>query len=150
MLKISGFELSQLLQAVLSRGGELKFQASGSSMSPFIKGSDWVTISPFRRSFPRLGDVVACIHPEKKKLIIHRVVGRRNGCYLIKGDRTAPIDCRARKEDIIGRVKSVERNHRKIAVGLGPERVVIAFFSRLGLIGLFGPLGRLVKILAGS
>ena len=149
MLNIASSEFALLLRSVLDRGGSLKFETRGSSMSPFIRDSDWVTTAPLGRRAVRLGDIVACVVSENERPIIHRVVSRKNGCYLIKGDRTASADGHAYAEDIIGRVTVVERNDRKVMLGLGPERVMIAILSRVGLLRLLGPLGRLVRFLGG-
>jgi len=129
-LCLSGAALTELLQAVFSKGSLFRFQAKGFSMSPFIKDGDVVTISPLRDAKPRLGDVVALIHSKTRGLLIHRVVGKKGDSYIIRGDSTFEMDDLLPRTDIVGRVIRVERDAKRITLGLGPERVLIAFFSR--------------------
>lgn len=102
-------------------------------MSPFIKDGDLITISPLTGNSPRLGDVVAFIRPKLGKLVVHRVVGKNQSFFLIKGDNTAEVDGLIPKKMILGRLTGVERHGRKIFLGLGPERLLIAFLTRWGL-----------------
>lgn len=107
-----------LLRAVLDKGKPFRFQATGGSMSPFVRDGDVITVSPLSDIPPRLGDVVAFIRPESGKLVVHRVVGKRDGSYLIKGD-SAP-DCAdvIPRANILGRVTRVERDGKRVYLGL--------------------------------
>jgi len=135
----------ELLDAVLAKGSDCRFQAQGHSMAPFIKDGDVVTISPLPSS-PGIGQVVASLHPETRRLAIHRVVGKKADAYLIKGDNASEADGLVRRENILGSVKRVERKGRKVSLCLGPERFIIAFLSRRGLLSpLLLPLRKLLR-----
>ncbi len=124
-------ELIALMRTVLNRGADFCFTVSGQSMSPFILNGDTVTIRPWSWKKPGIGRVVAFIHPDHGRLIIHRIVGKREKVYLIRGDSVfaSSIDTVA-LENIIGYVSKVERNGRRAFFGLGIEGVLIALLSR--------------------
>jgi hypothetical protein len=103
-------------------------------MSPFIKDEDSITLSPLERTAPRLGDVIAFTQGEGKKLTIHRVVGRKGGSFLLKGDNLYGKDGWISQKDILGSVTRVERKGRGIRFGLGPERLLLALLSRQSLL----------------
>lgn len=136
--------LSNLLRDVLQKGADCKFIATGCSMSPFIKDGDVLTISPLLFS-PDIGDVVAFIHPKTGKLNIHRVVSKKGDFYLVKGDNTLEADGFIRKENVIGFMTAVERKGRRISLGLGAERFLIAFLNRNNLFPLLFPFWRLIR-----
>jgi signal peptidase I len=149
-LSLSSQQLQELLRGVLDKGASFRFRATGFSMSPFIKDGDVLTIAPVQGSAPRLGDVVVFTHPLTKKLIIHRVIGKRAGFYLAKGDNVPEGDGLISKADIVGRVTKVERNGKVISLGLGPDRFIIAFLTRRGLLPLLRPVWRFVRLIERS
>jgi len=134
-LSLSGEALLELFRDVVEKGVPFRFRARGSSMSPFIKDGDLITISRTPDASTRIGDVIAYINPRINKLIIHRVVGKKGKNFLLKGD-----NCSNGKEEsipkanIMGRVKKVERNGKKVFLGLGPERYLISVMSRKRLL----------------
>jgi signal peptidase len=145
--------LVELLKAVTEKKRSFRVQAHGSSMFPFIKDSDYITISPLTPCHPRLGDIVAFINPETNKLIVHRVVGRKKDHYLIKGDNNPKPDGLIPKSSILGYVTKVEKEGNQICFGSGFERVFIAFISQKNLLRpifhltyrLVGPIIRRIK-----
>lgn len=126
--------LVELLRAVLDRGAPFRFEAPGFSMSPFVRDGDAITVSPLSDAAPRLGDVVAFIRPETGKLVVHRVVGKRDGAFLIQGDNAEEADGPVPAANVLGRVTRVERDGKKVYLGQGPERYLIAFLTRWGLL----------------
>ena len=133
-LSIAGKDLVEILRDVLSKGVPFRLQAPGFSMSPFIKNGDIVTVTPLPDGSPRIGDVVAFIRPGAEKLIVHRVVWKKNGCFVIKGDNAPDTDGLIPGTNILGCVKKIERRGKKIIFGLGPERFLIAFLSRINFL----------------
>ena len=145
-LSLSGRALVELPRAVLHRGAAVRFQAKGFSMSPFIKNKDVVTISPLQGKRPGLGDIIAFVHPETKGLCIHRVVRRKDGFCLTKGDNISETDEFVPRENILGFVTRVERDGKQVFLGLGPERFLIAFLGyRSLLFPLLLPLWKVVR-----
>ena len=137
-----GYELSlgnrpfkELLIDVLHKGAAFRFRAKGFSMSPFIKDSDVITVVPVSTYKPRFGDVVVFINPGTGKLVIHRVVGKRDTYHFyIRGDNLPTKKHLVPISQILGWVKRVERDGRAVTLGLGPEKALIALLSRRRLL----------------
>ena len=130
---LSGEDLLVLMQAVLGKGAAFNFRAKGLSMTPFIEDGDLLTVQPLSRCKLRLGAIVAFIRPTTGRLMVHRLVGKQDEGFLIRGDNAiAPANDLVQKQDILGCVTRVERNGRRIFLGLGPERYPIALFSKTG------------------
>jgi hypothetical protein len=143
---LCGDALAELLQAVLSKGSLFRFQAKGFSMSPFIKDGDVVTVSPLFNAAPRLGDVLAFIHPGTKKIIIHRAVGKEGDSCIMRGDNCFDLDRPVPLTNVLGRVTRIDRDGKRILLGLGPERWLIALLTRRKLLfPLMVPVWRLVR-----
>ncbi|MHB9033802.1 MAG: S24/S26 family peptidase [Anaerolineae bacterium] len=126
---------AELMAAVLSKGKPFRFQARGYSMYPFIRSGDILTISPLDRRV-RLGQVVACLQPGDRHLVVHRIVRLDGTRYLVRGDYTPMPDGLVTVLNLIGRVTRIEHGGRKHHFGLGWERILIAHFSRIGLLFL--------------
>lgn len=131
---LPGPALLELLRAVLDRGVPFRFRAPGFSMCPFVRDGDVITVSRLPGGSPGPGRVVAFIHPGTGKLVVHRMVGKKGDSYLIKGDNSPEADAFVPKGDILGYVTKVERDGRRVFIGLGMERLPIAFLSRRGLL----------------
>ncbi len=134
-LPLSGPALRELMCASLDKGAAFRFCARGWSMAPFIKDGDVITVAPLGGVAPRSGDVVAFLRPDSETLVVHRVVGRKGKAAIIRGDAVAGVpDGLIPAESILGRVSGIERAGRPVRLGLGPERVVIAWLSQVGLL----------------
>jgi hypothetical protein len=143
--------LVELVKEVLGKGVECRLQVKGYSMSPFIKDNDVVTISPISDVLPGFGDVTAFIHPKTERLLIHRVVWKSGDAYLLKGESALEPDGLIKKENILGLVTKVERKGKRIFLGLGPERFLIALLTRTNFLlpvlrpvwGILRPIARI-------
>lgn len=150
---LSGKTLIELLRAVTENGKPFRFEAAGFSMHPFIRNLDILTISPLPPGHLRSGMVIAFLHPESGRLVVHRVVGRKGGYYLIKGDNSPESDGMISEKNIFGYVTKVERGDRSISLCFGPERALIAFLSHKNLLCpalhlfccLLGPIIRRIR-----
>ena len=136
-----------LLQTVVrDEGKPFWFEATGSSMWPFMREGDALTVAPVAASGSRLGDAVAFLSPATGKLVVHRVVGWRDDDFLIRGDNTSESVDVVPATSILGQVTRLERGGRRVHFGLGPERKLIAFLSRWGLLQpLLSSTWRLVR-----
>lgn len=143
---MSGAGFAVLMAVVLEKGVPFRFTAPGHSMTPFIRDGDVITVAPGRIRF---GDVVAFVSPHSGRLTVHRVVGiARDGC-LIKGDNIPEPDGTVPRTGLLGRVVGVEHGSRHVGLGLGIERVAIAFLSRRGwLIPAIGATWRVMRPVA--
>ena len=134
-LNLSNDALLSLMTAVLEKGLPFRFRARGWSMSPFIKDGDVITVCPFKDSEPGLGDVIAFTHPVKYRVIVHRVIGKDGAGLKIHGDS---LDDNSDEiiplENLLGKVTEICRDGKKVWIGLGIERHIIAWLSRAGLL----------------
>jgi hypothetical protein len=142
--------LIELMRAVFDKRLPFRFQARGYSMSPFIRDEDTLTVARFSGDYS-VGDVLAFVRPGLQKLIVHRVVARRKGTYCIKGDNGFEIDRFVPGGNILGRVINVERKGQRVSLGLGKEKILIAWLSRSGLMPyLFFFSVRVLSFLKGN
>jgi signal peptidase I len=135
-LAISSEELSlpqpavvDLCKAILNKGAEFRFKASGFSMLPCIRSGDILTVSAFSGIPVKFADIVAFTHPVTEKLIIHRVLYKKKDTYLIKGDNIYIVDGFIPLNNIIGRITKIERGGKEIRLGMGLERAFFGFLS---------------------
>jgi len=130
-LSLSGAALLELVRPVLDKGLPVRFQAKGFSMSPFIRDGDVITLLPFARRPPALGDVAAYLQPASGRLVVHRLVDRTSSGWLIQGDNApSGLDGPVPAGELLARVARVERQGRRVWLGLGLESRVIAYLSR--------------------
>lgn len=147
---MSGNAFAELMGAVLEKNVPFRFTASGSSMAPFIRDGDILTVSPLSLPLCR-GDVVPFVNPAGNQLMVHRIVGISREGYLIKGDNNSVPDGRIPVAVIIGRVVRVEHGGRSVRLGLGPERFLIAWLSQCCLLTpVVAGVRRALKPLAGK
>jgi hypothetical protein len=146
-LSLGSRPFKELLIEVLHKGAAFRFRAKGFSMSPFIKDTDIITVAPLSGDKPRLGDVVAFLNTDTEELVIHRVIGKRdNSHFFIMGDNLPTRRHLVTISQILGRVERVERDGRLFALGLGPEKVLIALLSRRRLLlPVLLPLWRIIR-----
>jgi phage repressor protein C with HTH and peptisase S24 domain len=145
-LSLPGPALIELLSAVLGRGRVFRFRAAGSSMYPCIKNGDVIVVAPFPSgALPRLGQIVAFVQPGTRNLVVHRVVAKRGRSFLLKGDNMSLADGLIPAANVLGYVARVERDGQGTRIGLGFERLLIAFLSRtMSLFSLLAPMWRRV------
>lgn len=136
-ISLDGSTLTDLIREVCVKEAALRFKAKGFSMSPFIKDGDILTISSIDGKPVNLGNVVAFKCRRNNKLVIHRMVARKDDRYLIKGDNCTQADCLTQRQDILGVVVKVEREGKDIRFGIGPESKMIAVLSRIKFLPFF-------------
>lgn len=129
-LSLSGKALAELMLSVLGRGVPFRFRIKGISMFPFIKEGDLVTVHGLKKSPLRRGDVIAFLGVRDNKVAVHRIVGKKRGCWVTKGDNNPEADGLIQKDAVLGCVRKTERRGRRVFLGLGPEKFIIAFLSR--------------------
>lgn len=134
-LHLSNQDLLVLMQAVLSQGQKFRFRVKGFSMMPFIRDGDVITAVPKRDHNYAVGDVIAFISSLSGHLVVHRVIAKKKAGYLIRGDGIADqCDGLIPFEHVLGQIICVERHGKRICMGFGPERFIIAGLSQIGLL----------------
>jgi signal peptidase I len=150
-VSLSSPAFTGILTAVLEKGSSFRFLAKGFSMAPFIRDGDVITLAPVRDRPPGIGSVVAFFHPQFEKIMVHRVVGKKDGAYLIRGDNSPASDGDISRDHVLGFVTRVERREKNISLGSGFEKYLIAFLSRRGLlIPLLIPLLKIFRAFVPS
>jgi len=134
-----------LLCAVSARGAQFRATVRGSSVTPFIRDQDVLTIGPLNGVAPRVGEVVAFVVPNWERLVIHRVITRVGDAWLIRGDNCTEADGFIQGEHILGRVTRVERRGGSVHFSLGPEARLVAWFQRANVLMPAVRAGRWVR-----
>jgi hypothetical protein len=151
-VRLMGKDLGLLVRdVVVEKGRPCRFEAKGFSMGPFIRDGDYITVFPLPTGGPRVGDVVAALL-DGERTVVHRLVGKRFGAWMLKGDCMGEKDGLVERAALLGVIRRVDRKGRKKRLGIGPERGLIAFLSARGfpfrrLDALFG--GRRRREIAG-
>ena len=98
-------------EAFLAQNGYYLSAPTGKSMHPFIRGGrDLVTVVLPTRPLRPLDAVL--YYRSNGEHVIHRIVGKKDGVYLIRGDNCYYTE-RVPAEQVIGIVESVLRNNKK-------------------------------------
>jgi hypothetical protein len=87
--------------------GPYRSPVISNSMAPVARDGDAFVVVPLGRRGPRFGGVVAVV--AGSRAVVHRVVGKRAGLYITKGDAAPRVDPPARPEDVLGLVRAVEK-----------------------------------------
>jgi hypothetical protein len=98
----------QLWRQGLDQGVFMRFRPLGSSMLPFLKEGDIVTIAPVTDL--KIGDVV--LWQRGEAMVLHRVVLMVNGHVVTKGDALRSLDLPLCRGDILGLAVARERNQK--------------------------------------
>jgi hypothetical protein len=146
ILSISREEFAALAGEIVGQGKSFSFRAHGRSMTPFIADGDAIVVSPLERT-ARIGDVVL-LKESDGGLIVHRIVGRRRGMILTRGDACAAVDSPADHVGIVGKVTGVSGRgysfHLRRSFGYVISRKNDFPFSLLW----WGPLRKAAKVIA--
>jgi signal peptidase I len=121
-----------LSQEVLKKGGVFSFQAKGWSMFPSIRDGDVLNVEPVNPEQIKQGDIIFYRMPDKG-MVAHRVV-KKSFCHgrpfiLARGDFTAGKVEGIFLEDILGRIKTIERNSKLIHLDRSRGRFMDRFYA---------------------
>ena len=104
--------MEAVITEVISSGGDVTIIASGTSMEPFIRDKkDKVTL---RKPAGKLkkGDV-PFYKRKNGQFILHRIIGKDQNGYILRGDNQWVKEYSVTDEDIIAVLSCVEKNGRK-------------------------------------
>jgi hypothetical protein len=132
-LSLRGEAFLNLISGVLAGRANVRFTVYGSSMWPFIRDGDIVTVAPCA-GLPSLGEVIVMKTLHGDGLVVHRLIGRRGGLLISRGDNATGADSPVPASHFLGRVSRVERGGSPVMAGLGQERLLIALLSRHDII----------------
>lgn len=107
--KISISEMAPLICEALEKNGEVSFVSTGRSMLPVIRDrKDTVTLTKPPRNIKK-GDV-AFYRRDNGQYILHRVMFVNGDTYVLRGDNRWDNEYNVSRSQIIGVLKSFERN----------------------------------------
>src|SRR4051812_35966420 len=100
---------------LLSLGHGVRFRTKGTSMRPAIRDGETITVEPVNPADVKRGEIIFC--KTNDGVIAHRVVSiKRRASFILRGDALQSCDEPVSAAQILGRVVSVERDGRSIAV----------------------------------
>jgi len=102
-----------IIASLLRKGEEVCFRVSSGSMDPVLSTGDTIGVRKGKDAYG-FGDIV--LFPGKGGLCIHRIIQRKEGRYITKGDRRTIPDPALRKERILGRAIWVEKSGRRFSL----------------------------------
>ena len=109
--QISFDEFAVILQETFDRGQDLTFTPSGRSMLPMLDGKeDKVTFSPKPDRLKKFD--VAFYRRANGQLVLHRVVGFRDGAYVFSGDGQYFYEYGVRDGDVLAIMTSFTHKGR--------------------------------------
>lgn len=110
---ISNDEFFGYICSLLSSGESVRLKVKGYSMTPvIINERDEVILVPCNVSAPHKNDIVLFKEPKTGSYILHRIVGKRNDTFIIRGDGNAFVKESCSIDDIAGVVTKIYRNSR--------------------------------------
>jgi len=105
-----------LAAEILGSGGKIRLRALGSSMLPSLWPGDVLTIEGRSCHAPVPGDIVLVLR--NQRAFIHRVKEKRDiggsTQWITRGDAVPQHDPPVAASELLGRVASIQRNHRTI------------------------------------
>ena len=109
--------LSQILPIIeekLKMGGKVTFGPHGRSMRPLIReGRDSVTVALPTREL-KVGDIAFYKMPDGQ-FVLHRIVRKRNGEYVTRGDNMMTSEQGVKESWVIGIVVSLLRDGKTVS-----------------------------------
>jgi signal peptidase len=106
---------------LLKNGQSVRFQAPGRSMTPTIRENETITVDPVSASSVRKGDII--LYSNGTGVIAHRVVDIEKKeasppphLFILRGDASITDDKPVAPAQVLGKVVSVERGGRNIAL----------------------------------
>lgn len=128
---------------------DIRVKGFGNSMSPFLKSGETLIIRPIEIDLKnpiKIGDVVAIADNTGRRIIIHRVIDKKNNLLQIKGDNLKISDGWFEKTKILGIVVQKEKLSGGHFSLRGWKSMFISILSKTKLLNYFLlPLGRLLK-----
>lgn len=138
-LKISGQNFQRLIIGTAEKGACVTFKATGKSMFPNILNNDILTLVPYNDRIPEVGDVVGAVNSDTSQVIVHRIIKKTDGLFLIKGDNVFKSDGLFPQKNIIGYICRIKRNQKNIIINKLKNKQN-AFLSQLRIFCLSKPL----------
>lgn len=146
-LRLDDNTFLDLSAEILQQGGSFQFRAHGSSMMPFVRDGDLLTVAPADPGSIEIGQVVL-FRTRRDRILAHRLVRKaqeRGGWILeMRGDARLSSDGPVPGERVLGRVVRIRRGERAFHPGHGTWLLAARLWIRLL------PLRRMLAHLLGG
>ena len=133
-LRLDDDTFLDLSAEILRQGGSFQFRAHGSSMVPFIRDGDLLTVAPVAPAGLEIGDVVL-FRTRRDRLLAHRLVHKseRGSEWTLEmqGDARLSSDRPVPGERVLGRVVRVQRDGRTYRPDRGSWLLAARLWIRL-------------------
>jgi signal peptidase I len=133
-LSLKGTTMALLLQSILKKGFPARFRLRGSSMLPFLKDGDLITIVPLENKSLLKGDILAFINSKDGRLTVHRMIRKKDNYFIFKGDHNSKKDDLVSRDQLLGYVNNIQRKGKSIIFGLDYGKRLLALLSQLNVI----------------
>jgi signal peptidase I len=153
-MNCSSIEFIELSNDILTKGSYLRFQAKGNSMFPAIKNGDILNIEPIKDKDLQWADVLF-YRAAGRRMVAHRLIKKyfqdKKLILITRGDYTVVNDAKVSLDDVLGRVKAIERSGRTIGLNSGIGRINNLFFAGISplVIKLREVAGKLLRAIQG-
>jgi len=131
---LTGTEFVELSAEVLGKGGCLRFEARGTSMSPFIRDRDILIVQPADIAFVGAGDV-AFYRTTGGRVVAHRVVAAKTiagrPVLIARGDSDSGPGEPVEAEQLLGKITGIVRNGKACRLDGSFERAAVSTWTRL-------------------
>jgi ribosomal protein S18 acetylase RimI-like enzyme len=118
-LSLQRTDFFSLSDKILSARKSFQFKSRGSSMAPFIRGGDILTVQPAEASILKVGDIIFC-RTEDNRLLVHRIVERfsKNDVVLfrVRGDSAMSVADTLPAKRILGKIIRIHRGKKSIDI----------------------------------
>ncbi len=153
-MKCQKLDFLKLSKDILNKGCSLRFQAKGWSMFPAIRDGDILKVEPVKGKEIRLGDVIL-YRTADERMAVHRAIKKffQNDKLVLvtKGDSNTSKKEEVLLDEVLGRVKALERNGRRISLDHGLGKLMCIFYAGISpfIRGLRQIGGRLLRHIQG-
>lgn len=107
-------DMVPIIEETVKNGKTVKLKIMGESMSPtLMEDRDSVTLAKPGRI--KTGDVIF-YKRDNGHFVLHRVVGKKNGCYKLCGDNQVGVEFPIRPDQVIAVVTEIHRKGETIKV----------------------------------
>lgn len=132
---ISSRDFAGVAANLLQSGHAVRFRAGGSSMTPFVRDGDILTVMPVGNTRLRRGDIVLYRRADGR-VIAHRILGQEIGhgrpILKIRGDARTGNPESVPADQILGYVARVQRGNSNAIVPPGRRRIPALLWARTG------------------
>ncbi len=124
--------IEDLIREAIERNGTLKFRLKGTSMRPFLREGDILTVSALRSQKISVGDLV--IYHDGMSITCHRVFRTFKNNFQLKADAAMTADEFLKKGRLMGKVVELQKGGLILNMNNNAGRIANMVISRASLV----------------